>query len=231
MVDTGKENRDLILAVYRDRRLAVFFLRGSQGVVRIVPCKAAGRAPELADVIVMVILIDHRLLADGAVLAVVVDAFVDRLICRKLIGAEIDRAFPVLAKARNERIVSIKDQGHVIVDGLRDYTLYEFRMAVPGHLVPVKVIDNKIFRMEILEYIFPKDKTIFIMCGAGGYANFTKQMLGALGWDTSKIYNVGGFWNYEGTKAISTKVEGSDKCDFSKVPYHNIDFDRLTEVK
>ena len=84
--------------------------------------------------------------------------------------------------------------------------------------------------MSILEYIFPKDKTIFLMCGAGGYANFTKQMLGALGWDTSKIYNVGGFWNYEGKRGISTKVEGKDKCDFSKVAYHNIDFDRLTPV-
>ena len=85
--------------------------------------------------------------------------------------------------------------------------------------------------MDILEAIFPKDKVIFLMCGAGGYANFTKQMLGALGWDTSKIYNVGGFWNYNGSHAISTKVEGSEKCDFSKVPYHNIDFERLTPVK
>jgi rhodanese-related sulfurtransferase len=94
-----------------------------------------------------------------------------------------------------------------------------------------KYVANYKESMEILEYLFPKDKTIFIMCGAGGYANFTKQMLGALGWDTSKIYNVGGFWNYEGNHAVSTKIEGSDKCDFSKVPYHNINFDRLTEVK
>jgi rhodanese-related sulfurtransferase len=85
--------------------------------------------------------------------------------------------------------------------------------------------------MDILEYLFPKDKKIFLICGAGGYANFTKQMLGALGWDTSKIYNLGGYWYYNGKNAISTKVEGSDKCDFSKVPYHNIDFSRLTEVK
>ena len=84
--------------------------------------------------------------------------------------------------------------------------------------------------MSILEYIFPKDKVIFLMCGAGGYANFTKQMLGALGWDTSKIYNVGGFWNYEGKNAISTKIKDSEECDFSKVPYHNIDFDRLTPI-
>lgn len=84
--------------------------------------------------------------------------------------------------------------------------------------------------MEILEYIFPKDKYIFLMCGAGGYANFTKQMLGKLGWDTSKIYNVGGYWNYEGKNKVSTKIEGKEKCDFTKVAYHNIDFDRLTKI-
>lgn len=108
--------------------------------------------------------------------------------------------------------------------------LYEgktlFRLDEEGNYVA-----NYKESMSILEYIFPKDKTIFLMCGAGGYANFTKQMLGALGWDTSKIYNVGGYWNYDGKNAISTKIEGSDKCDFSKVPYHNIDFDRLTPVE
>lgn len=85
--------------------------------------------------------------------------------------------------------------------------------------------------MDILEYLFPKDKIIFLMCGAGGYANFTKQMLGSLGWDTSKIYNVGGYWNYTGNRAIKTTIEGKNKIDFSKVSYHNIDFSRLTEVK
>ena len=94
-----------------------------------------------------------------------------------------------------------------------------------------KYVPNYKESMEILEYIFPKDKIIFIMCGAGGYANFTKQMLVSLGWDKSKIYNVGGYWNYEGKNAISTKIDGSDKCDFSKVLYHNIDFDNLTKIK
>lgn len=94
-----------------------------------------------------------------------------------------------------------------------------------------KYVANYKESLEILEYIFPKDKTIFLMCGAGGYANFTKQMLGALGWDTNKIYNVGGYWNYDGKNAIITKIEGSKKCDFSKAPYHNIDFSRLTEIK
>lgn len=93
-----------------------------------------------------------------------------------------------------------------------------------------KYIPNYKESMEILEYLFPKDKIIFLMCGAGGYANFTKQMLGSLGWDTSKIYNVGGYWNYNGNNSISTKINGSDKCDFSKVAYHNIDFSKLTKA-
>lgn len=94
-----------------------------------------------------------------------------------------------------------------------------------------KYVANYKESMDILETIFPKDKIIFLMCGAGGYANFTKKMLIALGWDASKIYNVGGYWNYNGKKGISTLVEGKKKCDFSKVPYHNIDFTRLTEIK
>ncbi len=98
-------------------------------------------------------------------------------------------------------------------------------------LVDGEYVANYKESMEILETVFPKDKVIFLMCGAGGYANFTKQMLVKLGWDKDKIYNVGGYWNYEGNNRISTKVEGKDKCDFSKVPYHKIDFSRLTEVK
>ena len=71
------------------------------------------------------------------------------------------------------------------------------------------------------------------MCGAGGYANFTKQMLVKLGWDKEKIYNVGGYWNYEGNRSISTVNNNGDeiKYDFWKVNYHNIDFNRLTKIE
>ena len=87
--------------------------------------------------------------------------------------------------------------------------------------------------MDILEYLFPKDKYIFLMCGAGGYANFTKKMLVSLGWDETKIYNVGGYWNYEGNRSISTVNNNGPKVtyDFWKVNYHNINFNTLTEVK
>lgn len=83
--------------------------------------------------------------------------------------------------------------------------------------------------MEILEYYFPKDKNIFLMCGGGGYAGMTKQLLVSLGWDENKIYNVGGYWYYNGTNNI--QIKNNDKYNFWKLTYHDIDFKNLTEVK
>ena len=88
--------------------------------------------------------------------------------------------------------------------------------------------------VEILEYLFPKDKYIFLMCGGGGYAGMTKTMLVALGWDEYKIYNIGGYWYYNGEHNVIVKrVDGNNEVsyDFWKVPYHNIDFEELHEVK
>lgn len=88
--------------------------------------------------------------------------------------------------------------------------------------------------LSILESLFPKDKYIFLMCGGGGYAGMTKTMLVALGWDESKIYNVGGYWAYTGTNNVEVKRQKSDGTfayDFVKVPYHDITFDLLTPVK
>ena len=87
--------------------------------------------------------------------------------------------------------------------------------------------------MSILETIFPKDKNIFIMCGAGGYAGQVKHMLIKLGWDEEKVRDIGGYWYYEGNNSIQIKEtkDGQDYYNFSKVPYYNIDFDSLHEVK
>ena len=72
------------------------------------------------------------------------------------------------------------------------------------------------------------------MCGGGGYAGMTKSMLVALGWDENKIYNVGGFWYYEGDNKVDVKKVNEDKSvsyDFWKVTYHDIDFKNLHEAK
>ena len=56
--------------------------------------------------------------------------------------------------------------------------------------------------MDMLEALFPKDKTIFLMCGGGGYSGMMKNLLVSLGWDESKIYDVGGYWFYEGNNNV-----------------------------
>ena len=83
--------------------------------------------------------------------------------------------------------------------------------------------------MQILEYLFPKNKIIFLMCGAGGYAGDTKKMLIALGWDKDKIYNIGGYWYYNGDNNVKVKNESFSEptYDFWKVNYHDIDFTSL----
>ena len=88
--------------------------------------------------------------------------------------------------------------------------------------------------MAVLEALFPKDKVIFLMCGGGGYAGMMKNLLVALGWDADKIYNVGGYWYYDGVNNVEVKRVNSDGktvYDFYKVPYHDINLYTLTENK
>ena len=86
--------------------------------------------------------------------------------------------------------------------------------------------------MAILEGLFPKDKVIFLMCGGGGYSGMMKQMLVSLGWDGDKIYDVGGYWFYEGDNKVEVKrvlQDGTVVYDFWKVPLHETRFEELTE--
>ena len=83
--------------------------------------------------------------------------------------------------------------------------------------------------MHILETLFPKDKIIFLMCGGGGYAGMTKNLLVSLGWDGDKIYNTGGYWYYEGDNAVDIRYAegGKEYYNFAMVDYHDIDFSLL----
>ena len=82
--------------------------------------------------------------------------------------------------------------------------------------------------LEFLEYYFPKNKNIFLICGGGGYAGMTKKLLVSLGWNKNKIYNIGGYWYYEGKNKI--EIKNKDKYDFWKTTYHDIDFSKLEKI-
>lgn len=92
-----------------------------------------------------------------------------------------------------------------------------------------KAIPNYAESKQILEDLFPKDKNIFLMCGGGGYAGMTKALLVELGWDADKIWNVGGYWYYEGENKTDIKQEDGTYA-FWKLNYHLINFDDLTEL-
>ena len=122
-------------------------------------------------------------------------------------------------------LTELKGLPKEVGDSYKGKTLFSF---VDGKYIP-----NYEESIKILEYYFPKDKIIFLMCGGGGYAGMTKNLLVSLGWDAKKIYNVGGYWYYDGENNVLVKNEkdGKVKYDFYKVTYHNIDFKSLTEVK
>ena len=48
----------------------------------------------------------------------------------------------------------------------------------------------------ILNALFPKDKTLFIMCQSGARVVWLMEILEAHGYDMSKIYNIGGMGQY-----------------------------------
>ena len=49
---------------------------------------------------------------------------------------------------------------------------------------------------KLLEFLFPKDKVLFLMCQSGGRVGMLMDILAARGWDMSKVYNVGGMAQY-----------------------------------
>lgn len=53
---------------------------------------------------------------------------------------------------------------------------------------------------ELLAALFPKNKTLFVMCQGGGRASNMMHILKARGWDMSKVYNVGGMAHYTGAE-------------------------------
>lgn len=86
----------------------------------------------------------------------------------------------------------------------------------------------------IIKDLFPQDKHIFLMCGGGGYAGFTRALLIKLGYDPAKVHNIGGFWQYNGNHKVNVKVSYGENNKyeynaFHRLRYHLIDFEQLTK--
>lgn len=64
----------------------------------------------------------------------------------------------------------------------------------------------------VIEAIFPKDKTIFLMCQSGGRVVSTMNVLKACGYNMDKVYNIGG-WNQISKDASYPKT----KCESATV--------------
>ena len=85
----------------------------------------------------------------------------------------------------------------------------------------------------ILERLFPKDKAILLMCGAGGYAGMTRNLLVGLGWNGDMIINVGGYWDYSGDRSLSVLSEdsGDGLYGLNGIEFYDIDFTHLTPAQ
>jgi len=111
--------------------------------------------------------------------------------------------------------------------------LFEVEWTEDGHVVSATPLYEE--SMMILEELFPKDKAIFLMCGGGGYANMTKQLLLFLGWDEAKLYNIGANWTYKGNHALEIVVYPEDKDGKNiyatwRADYAHIEFSKLNKI-
>ncbi len=108
--------------------------------------------------------------------------------------------------------------------------LFDIAYAADGSIASLTA--NFAESEAIIRDLFPRDKAIFIMCGGGGYAAFTKNLLVKLGYDASRIYNVGGFWNYAGKHAVpvKTKIGDTEYNAFHRLRYHLIHFAQLHKL-
>ncbi len=87
-------------------------------------------------------------------------------------------------------------------DANEDASLPHLYGGTPTEPVPVYEESD-----EILEALFPKGKTLFIMCQSGGRVGMLMNILKARGWDMTKVYNIGGMAQYTGPEYKAITVD------------------------
>lgn len=88
--------------------------------------------------------------------------------------------------------------------------------------------------VQILEDLFPRDKSNFIMCGGAGYAHMMTELLTHLGWDREKVYNIGGGWDYTGyypQELVRVDQDGMTHYYTWRADMPQIDFSLLNPAK
>ncbi|HZJ89216.1 MAG TPA: hypothetical protein VFD05_00850 [Bacilli bacterium] len=121
-------------------------------------------------------------------------------------------------------IAPLGDLPPEIGEGYNGPTLFSYDESTSKYLPNYKE------SLNIISEVFPTDKYIFVMCGGGGYAQWTKEFLINLGYDEQKIYNVGCYWNYVGPNDVPVKETNEDGLvtyAFHRVSKINIVFEEL----
>ena len=125
-------------------------------------------------------------------------------------------------------------QGLPVDGAYRGESLYTVEWGADGHVVSATA--NYRESEQILRELFPRDgKAIFLMCGGGGYAGMTKELLLYLGWDADTLYNIGANWTYSGENRLELVVypeEAGDAPIYAtwRADYALIDFERLERM-
>lgn len=114
-----------------------------------------------------------------------------------------------------------------------DYTPL-FNVVWGEHGEVISISENYEESMYVLKEIFPEDKLIFLMCGGGGYAWMTKQILLKLGYEETKVYNIGGFWGYNGKNRVELETyydkEGNGLYENKFYSFYNADYMNIKET-
>lgn len=76
-----------------------------------------------------------------------------------------------------------------------DATMVQLYGGTPEE--PVAIYESS---EALINALFPKDKTIFLMCQSGGRVVMMMKILDKLGYDMTKIYNVGGMGQFTATE-------------------------------
>jgi hypothetical protein len=108
--------------------------------------------------------------------------------------------------------------------------LYSLTWAEDGSIAAA--VPNYQESRLVLDDLFPADKAVFLMCGAGGYAASTRSLLAHLGWDEGRLYNIGAAWTYAGPYQEQLVIPGAGPdapATYAtwRADYALIDFERL----